>query len=128
VQTKSIPLSWSTVSADSTTNSFLPFTGWMSNAGMSKVRSAFEIIGTIGDITVSPAYQIADHPDSPGVAVALLTTFDAGDDVYYPGSWKDVTGDVDDTMLIRFGFIVKNTSTSNVTTARVSGTMQVVYE
>ena len=128
MQTKGIPLSWSTVSVNSTSNSFLPFTGWMSNAGMSKVRCAFEIIGTIGDITVSPGYQIADHPDSPGVAIALLTTFDTGDDVYYPGSWKDVTGDVDDTMLVRFGFVVKNASTGNVTTARISGTMQVVYE
>lgn len=118
-----IALPWATVCTKVTANDVNPATGWMSCAGLKEFRSAFEIARLDGDMTASPGLQFAVHADSPGTVVAELGTFKDVADVYYGAAWKDVSTEAAANQLFRLVWVVKNASTTNLSSARVAGTI-----
>lgn len=118
-----MPLPWTTISTKGTSNDANPASGWMSCAGLKEVRTSWELARLDGDMTVSPGLQFASHPDSPGTLVAELGTFKDTPDVYYGTVWKTVSTEAEANQLFRIVWVAKNSSTSNLTTARVAGTV-----
>lgn len=118
-----MPLPWSTISTKVASEDANPATGWMSCAGLKEFRTSWELARLDGDMTVSPGLQFANHPDSPGTVVAELSTFKDTADVYYGPAWKDVSTQAAANQLFRIVWVAKNASTTNLTTARVAGTV-----
>lgn len=121
-----IALRWDTVFAISTTGVFLPASAWMDAGSVDKVRGVIESRGLQGDLQVQLCWQLADHEDAPGgttVFGAVVTT----NAVTYPTSgYTDVGTTAEDAQLIRFGWWVKNASTSTLNLARVAAALQLV--
>lgn len=113
---------WTTVTTKIASDDTVPITGWMPCAGLKELRTTFEIARLDGDITLSPGVQFASQPDSPGTVVAELGTFKDAVDVYYGAAWKDVSTQSEANQLFRLVWVVKNASTTNLTSARVAGT------
>ncbi len=106
-------LVWKMIGNTTGTDAFMPFTGWMAARTIEQVRVKWEIaaIGGGGTTTVTPAFQVADHTDSPGAVTNIGTgTDETTKDVFYPGGYDDIAATLASEQLIRFGFNVKSSS------------------
>jgi hypothetical protein len=126
--TKSFGLPWTTVNSCSTAPVFIPATQWMDPSNMEKGKATFEVRGRCGNMTLLPAYQTADIPTSPNGAVELRPngTFEDSEGVQFPSGWKPLDAGVQTKQSIRFGWLVKNSSGTALSSARVGGQIQIV--
>ena len=78
--------------------------------------------------SVESAYQTADIPTSPNGAVELWPngTFEDSEGVQFPSGWKPLDAGVQTKQSIRFGWLVKNSSGTALSSARVGGQIQIV--
>lgn len=116
---------WNTLICDSTGATFWPVTGWMDAKTVGSLVCNFEVRCLDGDQEVSAAYQTANVENSPDAAQALGSYVNANG-MTYGSAFTDVSANTQPKQLVRFGFLVKNTATSNVTWTRVSGTFDVL--
>jgi hypothetical protein len=124
---RTIQLPFMTLSTNSTSNLFLPATGWLPTDYITQMRPTWELRQANGNIQLSPAYQVADHEDSPGTSTALATlTSSTG--MQYPTGWTDVSSSLGGKQLVRFGWIVNLTSGSTLATAFAGGRVQLLTE
>jgi hypothetical protein len=122
---KTLSLPWTMVAADSTTEVFLPATGWMQAADVAKIRTNFELRGVTGTINVLVGYQTANVENSPDAATNT-GTFQTSVGVYFGGSFTDVSAATQAKQLIRFGFVVKLTSGFTLSVARAGGSVDII--
>jgi hypothetical protein len=113
------------VAADSTTEVFLPATGWMQAADVAKIRTSFELRGVTGTINVLVGYHTANVENSPDAATNT-GTFQTSGGVYFGSSFTDVSAAMQAKQLVRFGFVVKLTSGSTLSVARAGGSVDII--
>lgn len=131
--TKSMGLPFTTVNAcqNSTNEEFVPVTGWMDPSSFEKIRATMEIRNICGDITVAVGYQLADIETTPD-STNPLSSFTGGafkdsEGVHFPDQWDSgISSETGGNQLIRFGFVVVNATTTDLTSARVSAKIDVV--
>lgn len=120
-----IPLPWTVVYANSTSQRSFPASGWMSTSLFAKVKGDFEMRERISDLEVSLGYETANvenSPDSPGSIGSFQTT----NNVFYGSSWSDITTYTDGKAIFRFVWLAKNTAGSSLTMARVGGSVKAI--
>ena len=123
---KRYPLPWTTVYSSSTTPDFLPATAWMEASRVESVRATFEMRAKTGDIEVSFAFQTANVPDTPSPAGGTsVGNYQDSNAVLYPSGITAIGSSTAGKQLVRFGWLCKNTSSSDLNLARVGGTMEV---
>lgn len=118
------PLPWTTVFAKANTPVFLPATPWMEASRVDKVRATIELAAREGDLECAFGYQTANVENDPQAGAAVGAYQDA-DDVLYPTGMTDLSGVTPGKQLIRFGFMTKNTSSTNLNRGRAGGTFDV---
>lgn len=118
------PLPWTTVYAKGTTAVFLPATGWMEAPRVSKVRATLELAASEGDLEVALGYQTANVENAPNTAV-LVGSYQTEDGMLYPGGLTDISGNTASAQRVRFGYMCKNTSTTDRNRGRAGGTLEV---
>jgi len=117
-------LRWEQVHSTSTSSStFFPVTMWSPASSVKEVRAGFEIALPENDITVAPAYQVA-NVENTVVASGLIGTYQSTSGVHYPSSWQDISTATDGAQLVRFGWQTLNTSTATRNRVRVGGFVQ----
>ena len=128
---KTVNLPWTTVITDSTSEEFIPATGWMSTNGVRQIRCAWELQAPGGSVTVRPGFQFANTYDDP-------QSFDSFNDetatsttgYHFPDAYEDPTKTTPDhtgnMQIMRYGWLVKVTDGTGF--ARVGGTVQIVSE
>jgi hypothetical protein len=123
---KRTALPWTTVWAHGTGVVRLPASPWMSANEIIRVRGTFELRGRDGDIEVAIGIELADVENSPTAPTDPTITAYANDNgMKYPAAWKDVSADSQSKQLARWVWLVKNTSSQNLTFARVGGVVDV---
>lgn len=113
--------SWRSVLSNSTSLEFFPTTEWMSAANSASLRCAFEVRALVGNITVQPAYQTANDPQSPDTPMGLGGAR-SSDGITFPSSWSSLS--VGGKRLIRFGWGTQLSSGSATAWAEVVGKFQ----
>ena len=122
---RSIPLPWTFVVATSTSDVFVPVTGWFAAQEIKKIAIVMEIVGLIGQTQIKRAYQTADSPSSADSATGV-GSFVSANAVSYPSSSTDISATTEAKQLIRFGFIVSLATGSTIATASVAGRVDVI--
>ncbi len=103
---------------------FHPSIGPMRTAGMKYVRfSRWELRGDTGDIEVAPAFQVAGDDDeslwASATAVAV-GSYQSGDAVTTNTSFTDISASLT-ARLVRFGWLARNKSGTDIHQCRVGG-------
>lgn len=126
--TRSFGLPWTTVNCCSTAAVFIPATQWVDPANFAKAKATFEVQAICGNLTILPAYQVADVQTVPGPGVPLSTspTFIDTSGVEFPDAWLLFGPSVQTKQSIRFGWLVKNSTGAALSAARVGGQIQIV--
>jgi len=120
---KKIPLPFELVYATNTAAAWHVASFWMNAADVKNVRGAFELSLLESDVQVSLGYQttnVENTGDTPTSIGSYATT--AG--VSYPSDWADISDYTHGKQLIRFGWMVKNASSSTKNWVRVGGFIQ----
>jgi hypothetical protein len=117
-----IILPWTSVYANTQTPTklFMPCTIWLNAADVKYLKAVWELISAMANVSIEFAYQTANvenSPDTPAVAVGSAQT-SAG--VSY-GSVTDVSANTNGKKLVRFGFLVTNTSAQALVLGRCGG-------
>ena len=123
--TRRVQMPWTTIYAKTTTGVFMPVTTFMEAPSIDRVRGTFELRALLGDLTAALAYQTCNTDSSLDSAVAL-GSWATAEGFTYPTAVTDISSATDGKQLIRFGWLVKNTSTSNQTMATVAGTIEII--
>lgn len=131
--TRSMGLPFTTVNACSNGSNerFVPVTSWMDPSAFEKMRATLELRNRCGDITVAVGYQLADVETTP-TATHSITSYTGGpfkdtEGVFFPDQWDSgIDGETGGSQLIRFGFVVVNSVSTALTSARVSAKVDVV--
>lgn len=118
-------MEWSTLINKATSATFWPATAWMDAKQVGSLLCNMEVRCLDGDQEISAAYQTANVENSPDTAVAL-GSYTNGNGQSYGASFTSVSSNTQPKQLVRFGWLVKNTATSNTTWSRVSGTMDIL--
>lgn len=116
---------WCTLICKSTSATFWPTTGWMDAKSVGSLLCNMEVRCLEGDQEILAAYQTANVENSPDSATAL-GSYTNGNGLSYGSSFTDVSANTQPKQLVRLGFLVKNTSTSNTTWSRVAGTFDIM--
>ena len=114
-----VNLPWTTVATDSTSEVFIPATGWMSSESVGSGRGWLELRGAMSGLSVAVAIETANDvttPDTPHVKIQALV---AANGVSDPDS-TTTTLTTAGQKFIRVGFAVKASSAS-LRVGRVSG-------
>jgi len=121
-------LGWTTLITASTSDVFIPASGWMSTAGFRQFRPVVEIADRTGGIDVTPAYQVANTYDDPQAFHGMGATL-TSDGYHFPAAYTDPTSgtsNVTEFQLVRFGY--KVSVASGTGHARVAASVQIVTE
>ncbi len=124
---KQIPLPYGTHATATTSNLFIPVTGWMPTERIAEMRATWEVIGTTGAAQGAPAYQAANVPDTPGTATALATQT-ATTGLYYPSGWTAVGVALKTKQRVRLGFIISLTTGTTLGTFTGGGRVEAYQE
>lgn len=124
-----IVLNWTTVYANTQTPTkvFIPTTGWLEANSVKFVRAVWEIISAMTNISVEFAYQtcnVENSPDTPAVPVGAAMTSATSPPVSF-GTKTDISSATGSKNLVRFGFLVTNTSSASLVLARCGGYVEV---
>ena len=119
-----VPLGWSNVWAVNTTAIFHPATQWLPASDVKSIRGAMEMQLRESDQEASLAYQTANVENNADSATAV-GSYSTSNGVAYPSPWEDMSAYTEQKQLIRFGWLVKNTSGSTRTWSRVGGFMEI---
>jgi len=113
---KRVPLSPLLVFCNADSYIFFPATPWMNAPDAEMIREALEArnMPGSGTMTLTVGLQTCNTVDAPDAAVALATSRTA-DGLSFPGSFSDKSGNTGNRQLVRFGYLVKNTTTSDST-------------
>lgn len=124
-----ISLDWFTLHCNSTTPVFIPITGWMGVAALSKGRGTVEMRNRYGNIQAKLAMQFADVENAPG-SVVELTDAIASNTVLYPTStgYVSLSATAEDSQLGRLGYYVSNTSGVDLSLAQIAARVQLITE
>lgn len=119
-----VPMPFRMVWATSTTALFHPSSYWMSTSTVKKVRSAFELALIESDVSVSAAYQTANVENSPDTPTAI-GSYATTNGVSYPSGLTDISAQLEQKQLVRFGWLVKNTASGTKNFVVVGGFISV---
>lgn len=123
---KRTSLPWTTVWVSSSTVVALPASAWMSASEVIRARGTFEVAAKAGDIEVAIGFQVANVEDSVTTpANPEITTYKAANGMQYPADFTNISTDTKAKQLVRWVWLVKNTSTNNLNHARVGGLVDV---
>jgi len=123
---KRTSLPWTTVYAHGTGVVALAASAWMTASEAAKVRGTFEVAGRDGDIEVAIGFQVANVEDNVTTPQnPAITAYKAANGMQYPADFIDILPETKSKQLVRWVWLVKNTSTSNLTFARVGGLVDV---
>ncbi len=122
---RTVPLPWTTVwtNIETPSNEFLPATPWMDAASVEKVRGTFELRAKMGSLNVALGYQTAQVEDTPS-SHSSFGAFATTNNVSYPTGWTDISGTTSGKQLIRYGWVVKNSSGTTLNLGRVGGVVE----
>jgi hypothetical protein len=100
----------------------------MDPASYSKAKATFEVQALCGNMTILPGYQVADIETAPAPGVALVSppTFVSSTGVHFPDAWLIFGTSVQTKQSIRFGWVVKNSTGTALSSARVGGQIQIL--
>lgn len=125
MQIRTIALPWTTITVDTTTDTFFPSGGWMPAAGFDEARPTWEARGKIGNIEIAPAYQVANTTDDSNPSSFPVSTPVGTVGVVFPsGVWHNAKPNTEDMQLVRPGWIARLTSAGEGT-FRVGGSIDV---
>lgn len=125
MQLRTLALPWTTITVNTTSDTFFPSSGWMPAAGFDNLRATWESLGKVGNIEVAPAYQVANTTDdsSPESYAVLTPTGSTG--VHFPtGAWHNSKGNTEDMQLVRIGWIAR-VSSAGEGSIRTGGSLDV---
>jgi hypothetical protein len=111
------------------TESFFPITDFISTGEVASARMMIELLSRTPNTKIAAAYQTADVASSPNQAVTFGTfstatyTTTIGQNVQ--DAFEALTTAIEDKLLIRFGFIVLNTTGTELEMALASGVVDV---
>lgn len=122
--TKKGSLGWSTLLNNATGTTFWPATPWMtaSDVGCAKINGEVRCLS--GDMEIAGAYQTANVENSPDSA-NTLGSYNTANGNFFGAAFTDISANTQPKQLVRFGWMVRNTSTSSTTWARVAGTVEI---
>lgn len=120
-------LGWTTVNANSngSPGTFWPDTPWMTTSQVGGVRPTMEMRALNGDQEVTMAYQTANVENTP-IATDTIGSAVTANGFSFGSAFIDISTDLDQAQLVRFGWMVRNTTTSNITWSRVGGSIEIL--
>jgi hypothetical protein len=127
VQLRTIPLPYTTVASETTANTFIPATGWISTNRVAKLRPTWELIQATGSIRVAPAYQTADVENAPGTATAIGSQV-SSTGLKYAVTWTSVLTELETKQLVRFGWLTSLVTGTTLANAYVGGRLEVLQD
>ena len=104
-----IQLPWRTLTTNSKEGKFFPAGAWSLLGDYSKIRAWGELAGATGDIQVTPAIQVAVHPNKPGAVVKAPEAFDK-DGVFEATAHVGIKKHGDAPTYVRVGWLVASPS------------------
>jgi len=125
MQIRTIALPWTTITVNTTTDTFFPSSGWSPAAGFDEARGTWESIAKIGNIEIAPAYQVANTTDDSSPSSFPVATPVGTTGVNWPsGAWHNAKPNTEDMQLVRTGWIARLTQAGEGT-IRVGGSIDV---
>lgn len=91
---------------------FIHLTAFMSAAEVERVRCTLEIRSNSGEAEILPGYQVANEATSPGSSYQIGSQYEETEDIHYGTSFTDISGNLGNQQLVRFGVFVRNTASS----------------
>lgn len=119
---KRVLLPWTTLWADTTgANSyrFFAVTAYMTVAQFRRIRGVIETMTFMTNFSVTLGYQLANVETSPQTPVAVGSAITTATVTF--GTLTDISADIDDYQLIRFGFLTQNTAAATLIWGRAGG-------
>ena len=121
---KRVLLPWTTLWADTTgagvaNHRFFAVTAYMTVAQFRRIRGVIETAQLMTNFSVTLGYQLANVETSPQTPVLVgspITTVTVSF-----GTLTDISADIDDYQLIRFGFFTQNTQNTSLIWGRAGG-------
>lgn len=114
---RKIPLAPMVVFANLDTYRWYPATGWMNAADHEMIRDALEALNmpASGALTATIGMQTANNPDAPDVPAVALASSRTTDGMTWPVAPVDKSATTDARQLVRYGYLVKNTTATDTT-------------
>jgi hypothetical protein len=118
---KRVLLPWTTLYADTTggTYKFFAVTAYMTVAQFRRIRGVIETMTLMTNFSVTLGYQLANVETSPQTAVPVGSAITTNTVSF--GTLADISADIDDYQLIRFGFLTQNTQSATLIFGRAGG-------
>lgn len=101
---------WSNRTSDPAAGLFIHLTSFMDAAEVERVRMTLELRSNSGLAEVLPAYQVANEATSPGSTFGVGSAYVGNDGITYGTSFTDISANLADQQLVRFGVFVRNQS------------------
>ena len=125
-QIRNIPLPWTPLTtAQASSDEFHPAGGYMSAAAVASVRSVWELKQRTGNMSVTPAFELTNSEDDPSPVVVKIGNLETTKSIHYPSDWQSMTANTAGKQLIRPGWVVRNTTGTSLSTARVGGKVEI---
>lgn len=125
-QPKTTSFPWTTVYCATTSAVFIPMSPWMSAPQVQYLQCPFTLETRVGNIQVQAAYQPANDPRNPDNATGFGNIVST-EGVEDPSDIVDVGVTFKAKQVFRFGFLCSNTAGTNLSLARLSGSLMQVY-
>ncbi len=123
---KRTSLPWTTVWSAATTVTALPASPWMTASEAARARGTFEVGTKFGDIEIAVGFFVANVEDNVTTpASPAITAYRTTTGMQFPADFTDISPETKGKQLVRWVWLVKNTSSSNLNFARVGGLVDV---
>ena len=99
---------------------FVPRTGWIKVGDIKKIQVGYEKAASESDATLHFAFQLAQDEGAAPTTSITKGGAKTGNGMVY-GNIEDISGDIDNNLLIRFGFRAYNETTDNTLVCCAAG-------
>ncbi|MCK6524518.1 hypothetical protein L6R49_24190 [Myxococcota bacterium] len=106
-----------------TSNQFSASSDWLPAAPVKRVRARWELRDLVGPFRAAPGFQVANRETAPG-AFNNIGTQQTTEGVRQT-EWEDLSSYVDDKVLIRFGWVTRNSTGTALSFGHARGVFEV---
>ncbi|MBK9643843.1 MAG: hypothetical protein IPO67_01570 [Deltaproteobacteria bacterium] len=106
-----------------TSNQFSASSDWLPAAPVKRVRARWELRDLVGPFSAAPGFQVANRETAPG-AFNNIGTQQTTEGVRQT-EWEDLASYVDDKVLIRFGWVTRNSTGTALSFGHARGVFEV---
>lgn len=124
MKVRTIPLPFATLTCNTTTATFLPVTGFVPTENITRLRQSWEVAQVTGNFQGVPAFQVANNNGQVTGSSYAIGSEQSTTGLKYATSWMDVTTHLGGYQLMRFGWLVSNTTAAVRSSGHVGGRIE----